>query len=320
MRKRNLAIAIGGAIGVAAAVKLLTRVAGVSWDDAASLIPHSERSRFAEIDGARVHYQEFGEPGDRTLVLVHGYTASTYVWKTAAPMLADEGYHVIAVDLLGFGFSDKPRTFDYSIRSQAAMVSGLIEHLGIIPATLVGSSYGGAVSLTIALERPEQVEKLVLVDAVINDEPKNHPILRLVRYRGVGELLTPFLADSKFFLKKRMHGTLAVANHHLITKDRIDAIRRPLCSREGHHSLLATSRAWSANHIEENLDQINVPTLIIWGEQDKVIPIKHGETLHEKLPDSRFIVLKDCGHVPPEERSDLFVELVANFCRKGDHR
>src|SRR5688572_21498408 len=105
MRKRDVAIAIGGAIGAAVAVKLLTRSAGVEWDAVADLIEHSDRSKFAEIDGVRVHYQEFGDAANPAMVLIHGYVASTYVWKTVAPLLADAGFYVIALDLVGFGFS-----------------------------------------------------------------------------------------------------------------------------------------------------------------------------------------------------------------------
>ena len=319
MKKRNLALAIGGAVGTAVAVKLLTRARSVNWDDVSDHVAHSEHSHFINVDGARVHYQEFGDRSKPPMILIHGYTASLYVWKTTAPMLADAGFHVVAVDLLGFGYSEKPSWFDYSIQSQARMVSRFMNRLGIGRATIVGSSYGGAIAATVALDYPERVEKLVLIDSVINDEVKNHPILRLVAFRGVGEVVAPFLADSRIFLRQKMQGTIAKANHHLITKERIESVRRPLSNREGHRSLLATSRAWDANHIEQDAHLINAPTLIIWGDQDTVIPIKNGYKLHRQMLNSRFVILKDCGHVPQEEKSDLFAELVSEFChdRKG---
>ncbi len=319
MKKRNLALAVGGAVGAAVAVKLLTRADTVRWETVADRVPHSERSHFVNVDGARVHYQEFGEASAPTIVLIHGYTASVYVWKTAAPLLAAAGFHVLAVDLIGFGYSEKPTWFDYSIQSQARMVSRFMHRLGIGRATVVGSSYGGAVALNLTLDYPESVEKLVLVDSVCNDEPKDHPILRLASLPAIGEVITPFLVDSKTFLRFRMHGTLAKANHHMITNDRIESIRRPLFAADAHHSVLATSRNWHAGHLEHDAHLINQPTLIIWGEEDTVIPITNGYKLHEEILNSRFVVLKDCGHVPQEEKSDLFAELVAEFChdRKG---
>ena len=314
MNKKNLALGLGGAIGAIVTYKLLGRARSVNWEDFTD-IHHAENSRFAEVDGATVHYQEFGDAGDPTLLLIHGYTASTFVWHTVAPRFADEGFHVIAVDLLGFGFSEKPAWFEYSIASQARMVARLMNVLGIGQATIVGSSYGGAVASTIALDYPERVEKLVLVDAVINDEVKNHPILKLAAIRGLGEIVTPFLLDSKRFLKLRMRGTLAPENHHLITKDRIDSIHRPLHAADAHHSVLATSRNWDAGRIEKDAHLINQPTLIIWGDRDLVIPIKNGKHLYESILNSRFVVFKDCGHVPPEENPDLFTALVTEFCR-----
>ena len=315
MKKRNLALAVGGAIGAAVAVKLLTRADSVNWDDVAEKVVHADRSHFINVDGGRVHYQEFGDASKPPIILIHGYTASVYVWKTTAPMLADAGFRVIAVDLLGFGYSEKPSWFDYSIQSQARMVSRFMDRLGIGRAVVAGSSYGGAVASTLALDYPERVEKLILVDTVCNDDLKNHPVLRLASVPGIGEIITPFLADSKMFLRFRMHGTLAKANHHMITEDRIESIRRPLFAADGHHSLLATSRNWHAERIEQDAHLINQPTLIIWGEQDTIIPVRNGYKLHQEILNSRLVVLKDCGHVPQEERSELFSELVTEFCR-----
>lgn len=306
-------------MAAAVAVKLATRARTVDWDEVAELVPHSENSHFTNVDGCRVHYQEFGDKNAPPLLLIHGYTASVYVWKTSAPLLAEKGFRVIAIDLIGFGYSDKPRWFDYTIQGQARMVSRFMDRMGIGRATIVGSSYGGAVAATLTLDSPERVEKLVLVDAVINDNLRSHPILKLASVRGVGELITPFLSDSKAFMRYRMHGTIAKANHHLITKDRIESIRRPLYAADGHHSLLATSRSWSAAHIERDAGLINQPTLIIWGDQDTVIPVEDGHTLHREMLNSRLVVLKDCGHVPQEEKSELFAELVGEFAhdRKG---
>ncbi|PYS98782.1 MAG: hypothetical protein DMF63_14420 [Acidobacteria bacterium] len=320
MKKRNLALGFAGAIGAAVAVKMLTRAKTVEWENVADLIPHSENSKFVSVDGARVHYQEFGDASKPTLVMIHGYTASLYVWKTVAPMLADAGFHVFALDLLGFGYSDKPSSFDYSITSQTRMVARFMNRLGIGRATIVGSSYGGAVAATLALDYSERVEKLVLVDTVCNDNLRNHPILKLASIPGLGEAITPFLVDSRAFQRYRMRGTLAKPNHALITNDRVESILRPLSAADAHHSLLATSRAWSANRIEQDAHLIDQPTLIIWGEDDTVIPVDDGHTLHRSILNSRFVILKNCGHVPQEEKSETFAELVTEFCRDAKGR
>ncbi len=316
MKKKYVAAGvIGGAIGGLVAWKFLSRENEISWDAVMGDVVHSEHSHFVEIDGMHVHYQKFGERHDPTLLLIHGYTASTYVWHSAAPLLAENGFHVIAVDLIGFGFSAKPRFFDYSIASQARVVERLMNRLGIGSATVVGSSYGGAVASTLTLDYPERVEKLVLVDAVSNDEAKNHPILRLANLPGVGEIITPFLLDSKLLVKHRMQGTLAPENHHLITAERIDSIVRPLRAADAHHSVLTAARNWDASRIEEDAHLINQPTLIIWGDNDTVIGIHNGYKLHSSILNSRFVVFNQCGHVPQEEKPDLFTEVVTDFCR-----
>jgi len=313
MKKRDIALAFGGAIGAAVAVKMLTRAKTVNWDDVHDFVVHSDRSRFVNVDGIRIHYQEFGDAARPTIVLIHGYTASVYVWKTAAPLLADAGFHVIAVDLVGFGYSEKPRSFPYSIDAQARIVSRFMDRLGIGRATIVGSSYGGAVAATLALDYSSRVEQLVLVDTVINDNLKKHPILRLASIPGVGEVITPFLSDSRALHRWRMRGSLA--DPALVTEERIDSIRRPLFAADGHHSLLATSRNWHAKRIGRDAHLIRQSTLIIWGEDDKVIPLRDGYELRDEITDSRLVVLKNCGHVPQEEQSALFCEQIAEFCR-----
>lgn len=316
MKKRYIAAgAIGGAIGGLIVWKFLSREHEISWDDVMENVHHADHSSFVEVDGMRVHFQEFGDRNDPTLLLIHGYTASTYVWHTVAPLLAGNDFHVIAVDLIGFGYSSKPSWFDYSISSQARVIERFMNRLGIGYATVVGSSYGGAVASTLALDYPERVEKLVLIDAVINDEAKNHPILRLANLRGVGEIIAPFLADSKMFAKYRMHGTLAPENHHLITDERLDSVMRPLQAKDGHHSVLTAARNWDANRIEADAHLINQPTLIIWGESDTIIKIHNGYKLHESILNSRFVIFRQCGHVPQEEKPELFTEVVTNFCR-----
>ena len=313
MNKKNIALGIGGGIGAVIAVKLLTRANTVEWDEVSGKIAHAENSRFVEVDGATVHFQEFGEQTNPTLLLIHGYTASTYVWKTVAPKLAED-FHVVAVDLIGFGYSDKPVAFDYTIASQARMIERLMNRLGIGKATLVGSSYGGAVAATVALDYAERVEKLVLVGAVTNDEALDNPVVKVASLPVIGEILTPFMLDSKRLSKTRMKRTFAPVNQHLVTDERVASVNRPLKARDAHRSVLASARHWDANRIGEDAQFIKQPTLLIWGADDQIIPVRHGEKLYDSILNSRLVILKDCGHLPQEENPERFVELVGEFC------
>ena len=315
MKARNLALAIGGGIGAAVAVKMFTRARSVDWDRVSALVPHSDHSNFVNVDGVRIHFQEFGDPSKPSLVLIHGYTASLYVWHKVAPLLADEGFHVVALDLVGFGYSSKPRWFEYTIGAQARIVSRFMQRLGIGRATVAGSSYGGAVAMTLALDYAGGVEKIVLLDAVCNDEVLQHPILRLVSVPGVGEAISPFLVDSRALLRHRMRGTLSRTNHDLIDDERVANVIRPLMAADAHHSLVATSRNWRAKRLEMDAHLIEQPTLIIWGEEDTVVGIHNGYSLHDKILHSRFVVLRNCGHVPAEEKSEIVTDLMTEFLR-----
>lgn len=315
MKKRDLAIGIAAAVGAGIAVKMLTRAKTVNWDDVSDAVEHSGHSAFVNVDGARVHFQEFGDRSDPAVILIHGYTASVFVWRDVAPMLASAGFHVIAIDLLGFGYSEKPRWFDYSITSQARMIARFMDRIGLGKASVVGSSYGGAIAATLALDYPERVEKLALVGAVCNDRVKNHPLLRLAAIPVVGEAIAPFLADTRAFHRHRMRLTLAKENHHLITQERVESIARPLSAADAHHSLLATTRNWHADRITYDAHLINHPTLLLWGENDSVIPVLDAYTLHDEILNSRLVIFKKCGHVPMEEKAELFADIVTEFIR-----
>jgi pimeloyl-ACP methyl ester carboxylesterase len=112
-----------------------------------------------------------------------------------------------------------------------------------------------------------------------------------------------------------MRATLAPVNHHLITDDRVEAVHRPLHAADSHHSILQTARRWDAGRIERDAHLIDQPTLIVWGEEDAVIPIRNGEKLQEEILHSRFVVFQNCGHVPQEEKAEDFVDVVSRFCR-----
>ncbi len=317
MKKTHLALGAGGAIGAIIALKMFTRADSAEWTDD---IHHAENSHFVEVDGATVHFQEFGETHNPTVLLIHGYTASTYVWRSVAPLLADENFHVVAVDLIGFGYSDKPSAFDYTIAAQARMIERLMNRLGIGKAIVIGNSYGGAIASTLALDYAERVEKLVLVDAVSNDEVLDNPLLKIGSIPLIGELLTPFVLDSKLLSKNRMKESLASANRHLINDERVESVIRPLKAKDAHHSVLASARNWDANRIEQDAHLINQPTLLLWGEDDTVIPVRNGQNLYDAILNSRLVILKNCGHLPQEEKPEKFVEIVSEFCRERKNK
>src|SRR5262245_54092027 len=178
MKKRYLAAGITGMIAGAVATKLLTRPQDVNWSDSLDFIYHPEYSWFARVNGVRMHYQEAGNEDAPPIILIHGFISSNLIWSHILLPLANAGFRVIAPDLPGYGYSDKPKDALYTIEEQSRAVIGLMDRLGIETATIVGASYGGAVAAMLALDYPERVEKLVLVGAVSNDEIKKKLLLR----------------------------------------------------------------------------------------------------------------------------------------------
>lgn len=317
MKKRYFVAGAFGLVGAAVALKLFCRPRDVVWIDHAHELHHAEHSRFAVVNGVWVHYQEAGAIDAPPILLIHGFTASNFVWSEVLLPVAEAGFRVIAPDLIGFGFSGKPKDGEYTIDAQARMITGLMDHLGIESAILVGSSYGGAVAATCALDYRERVQKLVLVDAVTNDQVKNQLLLRLAASPVVGGLISPLMLGSHRLVFWRMKKGYAVENAHLFDESRMKSHHRPLLAASTQRAALTTLRRWSAGRIEQESESIKQPTLLIWGDSDPDIPLACGRKIFEQIPNSRLIIFQRCGHMPMEERPREFVEVLTGFCRNA---
>src|ERR1700752_3528191 len=131
MKKRYLAAGITGMIAGAVATKLLTRPRDVNWSDSLDFIYHPEYSWFARVNGVRMHYQEAGNEDAPPIILIHGFISSNLIWSHILLPLANAGFRVIAPDLPGYGYSDKPKAALYTIEEQSRAVIGLMDRLGI---------------------------------------------------------------------------------------------------------------------------------------------------------------------------------------------
>jgi pimeloyl-ACP methyl ester carboxylesterase len=311
MKKRYLIAGAGGLAGAALTVKLLRRPHDVEWERHAHELHHAERSRFSEVEGVRLHYQEAGASAAPAVILLHGFTASTLVWSEVLLPIADKGFHVIAPDLAGFGFSGKPKGAEYTIEWQARLVIGLMDRLGIERATLVGNSYGGAVAAICALDYPDRVDRLVLVGAVSNDNVKKRLMLRLGRSPVLGDLISPLLLDLRWLVRRRVLRNRVRLKK--INEQRFEAHHRHLRTSSTQRAALRMLRRWHAERIRRDAHLIRQPVLLIWGEQDAEIPLADGKFLHREIQGARLIVFRNCGHLPQEEYPQDFVEVVTGF-------
>ncbi|HET7288256.1 MAG TPA: alpha/beta hydrolase [Pyrinomonadaceae bacterium] len=305
---------IAGAATLAVAGKLLLRPRDADWQKCRDVVFHSEHSCFIDVDGVRVHYQEAGDEHAPAMILIHGFASSTLVWSKVFLKLAAAGYRVIAVDMLGYGYSAKPRKGEYTIAGQAKVLLRLLDRLGIPRAIFVGSSYGGAVAATCALDYPERVEKLILVGAVNNNRPLEFTLMRLFGSRVVGDVVSPLLIGSRRLLRRRMK---RVYDRHswVLDERRVDARHLPLRAAGTQRAIIRTVRNWDAERISRDAHLIKQPTMLLWGENDLEIPLADGERLHAEIPGSRLIVFLNCGHIPHEEYPEAFTNVVTDFCK-----
>src|SRR5947208_6399256 len=298
MKKRYLVAGLSGVIAGAVATKLLTRPTDVSWPDSLDFIYNPEYSWFTRVKGVRIHYQEAGDEKAPPMILIHGFISSNLIWTNTLLPLAHKGFRVIAPDLPGYGYSDKPADAEYTIAEQAATMIGLMDRLQIKKAIMVGASYGGAIAATMALDYPDRVEELVLVGAVTNDNVKKNLLLRVSCLPIIGDIATPLFLGSRWILRKRMEDMyrrmgkpinekMVASRHHLLE------------TANAHRTMIRTARRWSANRIEREASLIRQPTLLVWGDEDTHIPIENAIKLRDTIPNARLIVFRNCGHLPP---------------------
>ncbi|HET6646017.1 MAG TPA: alpha/beta hydrolase [Pyrinomonadaceae bacterium] len=317
MKKRYLIGALSGLATAAVVTKLLARPRDVDWEKNRRFVFHAGHSRFADVNGVRVHYQEAGPMDGPAVILIHGFASSTLVWSKVFLEFAARGLRVIAPDLLGYGYSGKPRNFDYTIGAQARMLDKLLEQLGLAQVTLVGSSYGGAIAASIALDYPTRVKKLVLVGAVTNNEPTKYLLMRLFGSPLIGDILSPLLLSSRQLLKRRMKRVYD--RHSWVLDDvRVEARHQPLRTAATHRAIIRTVRRWDADRIQREAHLITQPTLLVWGDNDAEVPLRFGQQLLNAIKGARMIIIQNCGHLPHEEFPQAFIEVVGGFCANGN--
>jgi len=310
MMKKLLKILLALVVIVSAALTVFwfARPADVSFDEVRASVPHAEYSRFADVDGVRVHYQEKGT--GTPLVLIHGYTSSTYSWKEVFEPLS-KSFRVIAVDLKGFGFSGKPDG-DYTRRAQAILVAHLLEHLKIDKAWLCGSSMGGEVALNVAVANPQRVAGLILIDSAGVEVPGEGSLAPgYLLLPVVGRILVALSLTSDKLVRQGLEKSFY--DQAKVTDDRVANYYRPLKTRGGQLAALRARTQWSMFPIEPDLGKITVPTLILWGAHDQLIPVTAGQKMNSLIKASKLVIFETCGHLPQEEMPARTIDEMTRF-------
>ena len=236
------------------------------------------------VAGHRVHYVVEGPVGGPPVVLVHGLGGRAEDWRNLTPWLTQAGFRVYMPDLLGFGRSEKPVDFSYSVPDQAEVVVGFMDALGLKQVDLAGWSMGGGIVQHLAFRHPERVRKLTLMDAVGIDEK---PVwdTRLFTPTTPAELaqldalLMPNPPEVPAFVARDI---LRVSNERAWIVHR--AMATMLSGRDATDNLLP---------------QLKMPVLIVWDGEDRILPLSLGEKMHSLVPQSQLEVVQGCGHMAP---------------------
>ncbi|HAH64016.1 MAG TPA: alpha/beta hydrolase [Rhizobiales bacterium] len=305
MAKRELKATIG-----LAAIALALGSCGLSAGDAID----GPYARLGPPEApVRLYVEEQGKGAP--VLLIHGFGASTYTWRHVAPELA-KTHRVIAVDLKGFGQSDKPFDSRYSVFDQAELLAQLIVDKDLRNLTLVGHSFGGGIALLLALEANERLEgritKLVLLDSIAY--PQNIPVFfRLLDVPLVSRLGVSMIPPS---VQTRVALRIAYFDDSKIDQDEVDAYAAPLRTAAGKHAIIYSARQIVPDglaEISERYKTIELPTLILWCDHDRIVPLEVGLKLRRTLPNSTLRLVEDCGHMPQEEQPESTLKLLQGF-------
>lgn len=259
-----------------------------------------------------IHVERYGH-GGAPVVLLHGFGTSSFLWRDIAPEIALANRTAFAIDLFGYGESDRPFDADFGIAAQAELVDRALTALRLPKATVVGLDLGGAVALRLAASRPERVERLFLINPIALDEVPAGDITALQRNtarfafrvsRGIlgaapilGELLRKSVSDAAHMPDKLVARYLA-----------------PYVGSEGLNHLLLLARSVDDEDMEDaELGSLPHPTLIVWGDQDPWVGPKFADRLADTIPGSRLVRLPGVGRLVPEEAPESLVSLLLEF-------
>ncbi len=262
----------------------------------------------------QLHFVEEG--AGPAALLIHGFGESVYSWRYLIPDLAKRN-RVYAIDLKGHGQSPKPRDGAYSPADQAELLLRFLDEHGIESPVLVGHSMGGGIALLLALSlqgRGTPASRLVLIDSIAYPQPLPF-FIKLLRVPVVAEILTrlvPVRWQVRIVLK------IAYRDDAKISSEAVDAYSAPLQMQGGRFASIATARMLIPDDLDAIVSQypdLQLPTLIIWGRNDEITPLRVGEQLNTAIPGSTLRVLENEGHVPHEENPAKVNQMILEFVR-----
>jgi pimeloyl-ACP methyl ester carboxylesterase len=272
--------------------------------------------KFIELDGLSSHYIEkgSGEP----VILLHGFFFDMNMWHKNIDALA-ERFKVYAIDLWGFGYSTR-QPLDYGYPLYSRQLLRFMDALGIQRASLIGQSMGGGTTINFTVSNRDRVDKIILVDPA--GMPNRLPLVgRITNLPKVGEF---FYGLNNNFIRKMTLGNTFLHNKQNITDTFFESVTRFHKIKGTTEVMLSTTRKQFFDTLIEQIETLslmNVPTLIVWGREDKAIPLHTGQEMQRILNASLFKIIDEAGHCPNDDQPERFNHLALDFlvpqCRDG---
>jgi pimeloyl-ACP methyl ester carboxylesterase len=267
---------------------------------------------YLEVAGIRLRVRDTGPRQAPALVLLHGFGASLDTWKPWSEALAAH-YRVIAFDLPGFGLTGPDPARDYSNQRTVEILKALMEHLGLSKVSLIGNSLGGKIAWNVAVAAPALVDKMILISPdgfaspgfEYDKKPALPALLKLLPY-----------TLPRFML--RLNLAVAYADPKRLTSATVTRYRDMMRAPGDRNAMLDRMRQVMLEPPAPLLRRITAPTLILWGEQDRMIPFSNAADYLRAIPGAKLVALPGLGHVPFEEAPDESLQPVLAFLAEGD--
>jgi len=275
-----------------------------------------DNSHFLKVDGVELHYRIW-LPSKSTnhgnILLVHGLGGSTYSWRYVVSALIEKGYTAVAVDLPGFGLSQRKPAIHQSYENRASLLWKFIDIVSLEgPWHLAGHSMGGGIVAAMAVQKPHDIKSIILIDGSIEGR-KSRFILFLLRPKIIRKIAGKFICRL-FITKRKIKSFLKSAYGREPYPEEVEGYYRPLRLKNTYLTLSSLLRKdVSDRKLPNKLDKIIAPALCLWGNEDEWIPASKGKELIERIPDATLFLIDEAEHCPMETHPDILNRYLIRF-------
>jgi len=259
-----------------------------------------------------MHVERYGH-GGAPILLIHGFGTCSFLFRDVGPALAQANRTAFAVDLFGYGESDRPFDAQYGIEAQSEYLDRALTALRLSKATMVGIDLGGAIAMHLAYTRPERVERLVLINAIALDDVPAEDIKTMQRNTGRYALrVSRGILGAAPLMRELLERSVSKPEN--MPESLVARYLAPYVGQDGLNHLLALARSVDKDDMTDiELGQIDCPTMIVWGDQDMFVSPKLGDRLADTIPGSRLVRLPGTGRLVPEEAPDTLANMILEF-------